>query len=836
MSSHTRTRSLRAPTSVSKSAQRSTHQGQGKEPKREPTSTAVSTTTATTTTTTAASAANAIAPPTSPSNISLFLTNLRLLDLDLRPDWPDITPSIFTNTSHSARNATQDNHKTRVQAVEWALYHLFALWDPDDTRARLQPLFPPADQGQSLALRAGLLRGLEQAKKAGVLGRDAVVRKTMLDECKGERLEEVLAAFSSAVLKKVVADRQRRLQRKYGKQHRPALAQTLALENMGYTGDRTELVALILAHRVSLSRGLRNKEAARARFVEFADVLAAKEQALLRRKEAASAAKRDANRLGVTESQKREVWRALRDNWTGSERWMETLVYGDAKARKDGLLTAPYDRVWRRLQSGRLAELEENTSVGLLEQLDGRVQEQKERLAKWRGFRERMFNDAGMIEKEVPDRERKRKGIDLGFTAHSTLHIGDKNPRKNVQRVTPAQPDAHYEALVNGLRSDLARISPAAPVIPAFFRRPRRPVEEPQEPEEAEPEVISELGDLEEGTPPLRPTPTRREPIRVSEEPAFEPMLRKAKSFYKDPAVPDEVDEPLTPSRRRRSGTTALPHRSQPTRQRLSHDFSAPTTSGDNYTSTSPPQSKPKSGSKSRPGRQRPPSPPDEDDIQPSPPSPTEQQLADKILASVNAASPSPARKVRHRLSLAERTILSIARRTSQASLRAEAEEDGFDFGGEDEVGYVVQDGTPSNRKDRGRDNTRKPRNSFVRDDYGEDIGYNNNNNNNDDDERPTYEDLTSRTRRSMAGTEEARRKAQVERRRSMRKTSNQLDIRGSFPRVDEEREEKGGDTTLLLAEELIRKGHDQDYEAVFMSRPKIKMSPVLTPVRGVWD
>lgn len=60
------------------------------------------------------------------SNLSVFLTNLRLLDLDLLPDWPGITPSTFVG-----KDAGQ---KKRVQSVEWALYQLFMIWDPDETR------------------------------------------------------------------------------------------------------------------------------------------------------------------------------------------------------------------------------------------------------------------------------------------------------------------------------------------------------------------------------------------------------------------------------------------------------------------------------------------------------------------------------------------------------------------------------------------------------------------------------------------------------------------------------------------------------------------------------
>ena len=60
------------------------------------------------------------------SHVSLFLTNLRLLDLDLLPDWPDINSLTFTN-----KDAAQ-GQKKRIQCVEWALYQLFSLWDPEE--------------------------------------------------------------------------------------------------------------------------------------------------------------------------------------------------------------------------------------------------------------------------------------------------------------------------------------------------------------------------------------------------------------------------------------------------------------------------------------------------------------------------------------------------------------------------------------------------------------------------------------------------------------------------------------------------------------------------------
>lgn len=83
-------------------------------------------------------AASAASPPVtagggggaaSTAPLALFLTNLRLLDLDLLPDWPGITTATF-----SAKDAA-GGQKKRVQSVEWALYRLFERWEPDEARA-----------------------------------------------------------------------------------------------------------------------------------------------------------------------------------------------------------------------------------------------------------------------------------------------------------------------------------------------------------------------------------------------------------------------------------------------------------------------------------------------------------------------------------------------------------------------------------------------------------------------------------------------------------------------------------------------------------------------------
>jgi hypothetical protein len=87
--------------------------------------------------------------------------------------------------------------------------------------------------------------------------------------------------------------------------------------------------------------------------------------------------------------------------------------------------------------------------------------------------------------------------------------------------------------------------------------------------------------------------------------------------------------------------------------------------------------------------------------------------------------------------------------------------------------------------------------------------------------ENDILEDLATRTRRSMAGFENARQKAQIERRRSQRRSKAPPRREGSyFPKVEE---------NTVLAEELLG---EEDMEAVFRSRPKIQASPLPSPTR----
>ncbi|KAH8911165.1 hypothetical protein BR93DRAFT_908021 [Coniochaeta sp. PMI_546] len=738
------------------------------------------------------------------SNVSLFLTNLRLLNLDLEPDWPDINSLTFTTKD------VAQGQKKRIQCVEWALYRLFCLWDSEEARNKLQPFFPPLDQVQSLNLRAALLRSLEQAKKNGVLGRDVLIRKTMLDECKGERLEEVLAVFSSAVLKRLVAEQQ------LNQSDHTALVQTLALENRGYSGQTTDLSILALAHRASLGRHLRNKNAARARFSDFSELLDLKERTLARRREQAKALEaeeRESRGIDeITDDVKHDVWRTVRNNWSGNEQWMETLLHGDMHSRNDGLLSTPFEKVWRRVHSGRVAELDDH-SDGLLQQLDRRIKTQKERLQKWQTFRTEIIGTPSTEKAGKEDQHSTRqKGIDLGFGAHENLHLGRLSPRK-IPRGRPGQLTAEYSDIIDSLQEQLAEISKVT-MPTRFLDPPPKSTSVREHLEATTEEVISEISELEEddhGTSLSQDEPDKANDL----DSAFTPQAQESSTLIRTERKAKDEEDPTLVQPQRFSMMQTQPQKVAQDRPPISTSPTIatrrPTTPVTHSTirrSPSPLGDSPSEAPPSKP-------------LQASPDhalSPT-QALADQILASMNAASPSPVKKPRHTLSLAERTRLSMARRNSKGPKLDDEDDDEPDLTNlaiRSPPRVTISPVQPSAQPTQALGTLPTPT---------------------EEPEEHGYEDLVSRTRRSMVGFEAARKKAQLERRRSQRQSSRPVPPSGHrrdgssyFPSVDEE----VGDTSLLLAEELMNNETD-DYEAIFKSRPKIKTSPVGTPVKG-WD
>ncbi|KFY44462.1 hypothetical protein V494_01462, partial [Pseudogymnoascus sp. VKM F-4513 (FW-928)] len=432
VSSHTRSKSLRNPASDSSFLKRS-----------------------------AAAPQSSLAQQAGPSHVSLFLTNLRLLDLDTREDWPGITPVTFTTKD------SQQNIKKRIQCVEWALFRLFELWDPEEAREKLQPFFPPLEPLQSLNLRTALFRCLDQAKKNGTLGRDAVLRKTMLDECKGERLEEVLSVFSTAVLKRAVRENQ---------EGPEAVALRLAMENLSYTGDRASLSALVLAHKANLRKKIEQKRRAKEIYSDFSGLLELKDRQITRRKEQLKVAIEEDETEHISKAETYEVQQRARKNWYGSNDWLESILQSDRQTQNDTLLSEPYDQVWKYVEKGRIGEIEDGQRKGLLQQLDARVKEQKDRYETWQNFEKSIKARKSDSRKESATVSTKpAKDLSISFEAHESLQL----PSNPLQSTKSWEPLGGQAELLANLQRELAEVGK-----PKHEELPRRRMSTRQPPQE----------------------------------------------------------------------------------------------------------------------------------------------------------------------------------------------------------------------------------------------------------------------------------------------------------------------------------------------------------------
>jgi hypothetical protein len=610
---------------------------------------------------------------------------------------------------------------------------------------KLRPFFPPLETLQSLNLRTALFRCLEHAKKDGILGRDSVLRKSMLDDCKGERLEEILAVFSNAVLKNVIQTA--------GESSASPIAQRLALENFSYAGERAVLSALILAHKVSLHSQLQEKEDANARYHDFADLLNLVDRRITRRHEQLKLASKERGPPDALSS--RDI-RALQDevekNWSGREEWLESILYGDTRVRRGGLLAAKFDSVWRHVEDGSIGDVEENKQIGLLEQLDARVRSQEARLARWRDFGKTLSKSGGPSpSKKKVSAALEGKRIDLGFNLHQGLQINRSNTSETVEATSHASLK-EYTHLIESMKVKLANVEEAPAV-----------------------EVAKES-----------PFPDHRSSIAAEKD---EPTANDEWSSASDT---DEAPGGATSYTKESSSTQEM----DPSRGYLENQ-STTTSQGqragvavalDNH----PPETVQKYGRGAGPSkyplsRTPPPIPVPEH----SQSIDSESDLAGQILNSVSTSSPSP-KKARHTLSLAERTRLSMSR--ASHSQYSDLHDDIDNLADLPRLSAKPRPQPPESSSSEG----------------------------------DKHADLIQRTRQSMAGFEAAQKRAQIERRRSVKDAKKQQRESRHFPTLDEEHSPGQIDPAQLIE-------GDPDYESVFKSRPKIKTSPAVSPTRS-WE
>ena len=146
----------------------------------------------------------------------------------------------------------------------------------------------------------------------------------------------------------------------------------------------------------------------------------------------------------------------MQRNWSGNDEWLETILYGDNKGQQDGLLATPFERVWSHVESGSIGDVEGKRVAGLLEQLNARVRNQEDRLARWQDFGRTLSKSGPRSPIKKTGSEPKEAKIDLGFTRHANLQIGTATSVV----ASVATPDSfnEYTRLMENMKAELADV------------------------------------------------------------------------------------------------------------------------------------------------------------------------------------------------------------------------------------------------------------------------------------------------------------------------------------------------------------------------------------------
>lgn len=488
----------------------------------------------------------------------------------------------------------------------------------------------------------------------------------MLDECKGEKFYEVLALFSSAVLKKVLQAQDRNEQN-------AAVARKLATATALSGQEQQSLLPLAIAHKAALVNVLKKKEQKRRRYLAFEQLLDNKTADINRRISQSQDTPR-ARRSAVPQKEAEAIKKQLKDNWIGNQKWLDVMLHGDDVQADEVFLTSRFDKIWRMVEHGR--ELENVTvEAGLLENLQSRVQEQQFRLQKWRQFHEKLQED----KKEPISTASKPQAVakELKFDDHLQFQMPSTKQKATERR--PGQQHQHvrpeYADILSEMSTELLRVTSSKPTrtstalsrrrtsssasrSPARSRKNTRSEPESQPPIPAKPSYSTRPAHETkkssfEDAPVLRPS--RHAAITatpIDSEATLVGYPATAHSRVPAQSTADSSDEPLP------SEANAIPTDiTEDTTQEPISEVPSVTVEDSPQPVHHSPSPEPSSAYPSEP-----PTP-----IVHPPELNAEDALAEQIITSIGDATPSPVKKPQPRMSMSliERTRMSMARTNS---------------------------------------------------------------------------------------------------------------------------------------------------------------------------
>ena len=280
------------------------------------------------------------------------------------------------------------------------------------------------------------------------------MRKSMFDDCKGEKLQELLASFSTIVLRKALAA---------GDAGKVSIAGRLAIAKQVTTKEHESLLPLAIAHRASLTGLLRRKRELRTRYQRFGCTLGAKEKELDKRFEAVVQTQGFLDENPIPDNMVSRLSTLFEKHWQGDPELVAVVTQGEEHGLRDSLLDRPFQDVWPEVSNGNFDEKTDTIRQGLLQDLEKRVADQESRLNQWKDFKEAIKRDT--TPRVVP------KAQDLSLT-RSTSNEQERQKRRERDlvfspRKSPRKSDWELKKLTNETSP-----TPAMPKIPKVGVKP----------------------------------------------------------------------------------------------------------------------------------------------------------------------------------------------------------------------------------------------------------------------------------------------------------------------------------------------------------------------------
>lgn len=259
----------------------------------------------------------------------------------------------------------------------------------------------------------------------------------MFDDCKGERLQELLLVFSTIVLRKMLSSE---------KVGAASIAGRLCLADKIPLKEHASCLPLAIAHRASLTALLRRKKELRSNYHAFGRLLDLKGEELDQKFDKVVETQGFLDENIVPEHTVSRVAKVFDKHWHGDSRYIDVIAQGEEFGLRDSLLDKKFTTIWPQIGYGAFDGDVGSSRHGLLEDLERRVASQDARLQRWRTFKEEMQKnlkpaaDSKAQDLRSPQAKSRRRDLlkekDLVFSPR-------KSPRKSMW---PPDVSKHEEA------------------------------------------------------------------------------------------------------------------------------------------------------------------------------------------------------------------------------------------------------------------------------------------------------------------------------------------------------------------------------------------------------